>query len=96
MNSSLFVIAKITAHAGHAAPVRAAIERIIAPTRAEAGCQGYDLFLDRSNDHCFLLQEQWQNKDALDGHMETAHFKTLVASIVSIADLDVKELDQLS
>lgn len=76
--------------------MRAAIERIIAPTRAEAGCQRYDLFLDRSNDHCFLLQEQWQNKVALDGHMETAHFKTLLTSIAAIADLDVKELDQLN
>jgi quinol monooxygenase YgiN len=96
VNTTLFVIAKITANPGHAQQVRSAINLIIAPTRAEAGCIAYVALCDNSNDHCFVIEEQWQGKDALNAHMLTEHFKTLVASIGSIAAIEISELSLLA
>jgi quinol monooxygenase YgiN len=96
VNTTLFVIAKITANPGHARQVRAAIELIIAPTRAEAGCISYLGLCDNSNDHCFVVEEQWQSKDAHNAHMLTEHFKALVASIGSLAAIEISELSALA
>ena len=91
MNTTLFVIATITANPGHSQSVRKAIELIVPPTRAEDGCIRYDFLADNNNDHGFVIQEQWQSKAALDAHMLTAHFKVLVESIGSIANINVSE-----
>ncbi len=91
MNTTLFVIATITANPGHAQTVRQAIELIVPPTLAEEGCIRYDFLADNNNDHGFVIQEQWKSKAALDAHMLTEHFKVLVASIGSIASINVSE-----
>jgi quinol monooxygenase YgiN len=96
MKTTLYVIARITANPGHAQQVRAAIEAIIAPTLAEAGCFRYDFLVDNSNDHCFVIEEQWQSKDALNTHMLTAHFKTLVERIGPLAAIEISELSPLA
>lgn len=92
MNSTLYVIATITANPGHAPAVRKAIELIVPPTRAEDGCIRYDFLADNNNDHVFVIQEQWQSKAALNAHMLTEHFKALVESIGTIASINVAEL----
>ena len=91
MNTTLFVIATITANPGHALAVRKAIELIVPPTRAEDGCIRYDFLADNNNDHGFVIQEQWQSKAALNAHMLTEHFKALVDSIGPIASIKVSE-----
>ncbi|MFZ4537090.1 putative quinol monooxygenase [Propionivibrio sp.] len=95
MNTTLFVIATITAKPDQAQPVRAAIDLIVPPTRAEDGCIRYDFLVDNNNDHRFVIQEQWRNKAALEAHMLTAHFKALVESIGSLAAIEISELSLL-
>ncbi|MCX7207782.1 MAG: putative quinol monooxygenase [Proteobacteria bacterium] len=96
MNSPLFALATIIAKPNHAQQVSAAIQLALASSRQEAGCHRYDLLLDNSNDHRFVIQEQWQNKAALNTHMLTNHFKTLVESIAPLADIDVAEFSLLA
>jgi len=96
MSSSLFVIATITANHGHAQKVHAALNRAIAPTRAEQGCERYELFKDNNNDHRLVLQEQWVNKAALEAHFLTSHFKALVENISPIASIEIAELDLIA
>lgn len=96
MNKPLFVIATVTANPEQAPAVRAAIEAVLAPSRLEEGCLRYDLLLDNSNNHRFVIQEQWTSKDALNLHMQTEHFKTLVAQISPLAAVELDELSLLA
>ncbi|MQR02435.1 putative quinol monooxygenase [Glaciimonas soli] len=68
----------MTAKPKHTHQVSEAINAAIAPTRAESGCDRYDLLLDNNNDHRFVLHAEWQNKAALDAHFTTDHFNTLI------------------
>lgn len=95
MSPDLFVLATIIAHPNQAQQVCDAIKDALAPTRAEAGCRGYDLLADNGNDQRFVLQEKWLDKAALDAHFQTEHFKTLVERISPIASIEVVELKQL-
>ncbi|NHQ84726.1 antibiotic biosynthesis monooxygenase [Iodobacter sp. HSC-16F04] len=96
MSSPLFVLATIIAKPDHAQKVSDAIQLALPPSRQEEGCHRYDLLLDNSNDHRFVIQEQWQNKAALNAHMQTEHFKKLVESIAPLANIDVAELNLLA
>jgi len=80
MSAPLFVLATITAKPNHARQVREAIHSALAPTRAENGCDRYDLLSDNNNDHRFVLQEEWRSKAALKAHFLTEHFKTLLSA----------------
>ena len=96
MSSLLYVVATVVAHPGQAEAVSAALRKIVAPSRAESTCLSYELAADNNNDHRFFVLEQWESKAALEVHMTTPHFKELVASIGSIADIRVDELTRLA
>ncbi|MET1076445.1 MAG: putative quinol monooxygenase [Pseudomonas sp.] len=93
MSSILFVLATFTAKPGHAQQVREAITRALAPTRAEQGCICYDLLVDNSNDHRFVLKEEWQSKADLNAHFLTEHFKVMVECITPLAEVEIAELN---
>ena len=54
------------------------MREMIALTKEEDGCIAYDQYeaIDGSGD-CVMV-ELWENKEKLDAHMESAHFKKFV------------------
>ena len=52
--------------------------RLIEETRKETGCISYDLFQDTNNPNILTFIEKWENKQYLELHMNTAHFKEIV------------------
>lgn len=91
----LIVVATITAKEGSEAIVRAALERIVPPSRAEAGCIRYDLNLDLGNHASFVMLEAWRDAEALAVHEATPHFQELVKTIGGKADVQIVKLNQL-
>jgi quinol monooxygenase YgiN len=91
----LIVVATITAKQGNEAIVRAALERVVPHSRAEAGCLRYDLNLDLGNHASFIMLEAWRDQEALTAHEATPHFQELVATIGGKADIQVVKLNQL-
>lgn len=63
------VVATFKSKAGMEATVRAAIEALIAPTRAESGCINYDLHQSTEDPSVFMLYENWVSKKDLDDHL---------------------------
>ena len=61
--------------------VEAALRRMIAPTRAEAGCIRYELFRAEDKPCTFHLLETYADDEALARHHQSAHFVELVASL---------------
>lgn len=73
MKSILHVVAHIEALPGFEQEVREVLESYIAPTRAEKGCIRYDLFTDNSDPKKFTFIEEWESKEDLDAHAQSAH-----------------------
>ncbi len=67
------VIAHIHALPGKESALRAVLESFVAPTRLEAGCLRYDLFVDADMPTKFTFIEEWTSLEALDKHSNSAH-----------------------
>ncbi|MCW3479215.1 antibiotic biosynthesis monooxygenase [Neisseriaceae bacterium JH1-16] len=89
-------MATVTAKPNHAQQIHSELNNMLLPTRAEAGCERYELFRDVKDDHRFVLQEQWQSKAALEAHFLTPHFKALVEAITPIATVEISELNYVA
>ena len=70
------VIARFVAPEGKEVQLRALLQSMLAPTRAESGCKLYDLYESDTKGR-FYLCETWESQAVLDQHMATPHFKRL-------------------
>ena len=94
--SKLTVVAKIVAKDASLEDVKLELLKIIEPTRKEAGCIDYYLHQDNENPNVFVFYENWKNESELNKHMETEHFKALVAAIGGITEeISIQKLTQL-
>jgi quinol monooxygenase YgiN len=91
----LIIVATITAKEGNEVLVREALERIVPPSRAEAGCIRYDLHIDLGNHASFVMLEAWRDEAALAEHEATPHFQELLKSVGGKADVQILKLNQL-
>lgn len=73
MSEQLTVIACLRAKAGQHAHLREELQRLVAPTRAEAGCVCYDLHVSKSEPGFFMFHEVWKSAADLDAHFRTPH-----------------------
>jgi quinol monooxygenase YgiN len=62
------VVVNIKAKPGLDMQAREALLNAVAPTRAEAGCLGYDLHQSASDPTEFLFYENWADEDAFKAH----------------------------
>ena len=69
------VVAKWTAREGEEERVRAGIEKLVEPSRAEPGCLLYQPSYDPDDPRVFLLYELYEDEDAYKAHGESAHFQ---------------------
>jgi autoinducer 2-degrading protein len=51
------------------------LKELAAKTRKEPGCIKYELHRCLDDDTMLLIYEVWKQKDDIDKHFETAHFK---------------------
>lgn len=77
---TLVIIAHIHAVPEHRGALEAKLQTLLAPTRAEAGCQTYDLHVDLDDENHFMFHEAWDSKEHLGAHMASEHFKAFGAS----------------
>jgi quinol monooxygenase YgiN len=70
------VIARCVSREGKQDQLRALLQGMLAPTRAEAGCGLYELYESDSGGR-FYFYEKWASQAALDQHIATPHFKHL-------------------
>jgi quinol monooxygenase YgiN len=77
---SLRVVATITAKPGSEAVVHDALKALVAPTRGEEGCLGYQLFRSDADPAVFVTVEEWREKADLDAHLQTPHLGAALAA----------------
>jgi quinol monooxygenase YgiN len=74
--AKVHVIARFVAREGKENQLKALLQGMLVPTRAESGCESYELYESDSSGR-FYLNETWESQAALDRHMATPHFKRL-------------------
>jgi quinol monooxygenase YgiN len=69
------LLARWVAKQGEEENVRAALERLARPTREEPGCLMWQPHRDPDDPRVFLIYEQYRDKEALDAHGSSEHFR---------------------
>lgn len=72
--SEVRVIARSVARKGKEEQLRALLQGMLAPTRAERGCKSYEVY-ESDTPGRFYFDETWESQAALDKHTATRHFK---------------------
>ncbi|MEU7045273.1 putative quinol monooxygenase [Streptomyces varsoviensis] len=75
------VIARFTPASGRTPELRALLEGMTAPTRAEPGCRSYDLYTTETEAPGFVLLERYQDSAALAAHRASDHYKAYRAQL---------------
>jgi len=73
---SLIIIATYRSKPGKEADLAACLKAMMAPTRAEEGCETYRVIRSNDDPATFVLFESYSDADALDAHRSSEHFNT--------------------
>lgn len=91
--TKLTIIAHITAKPDKIELVKASLQKLVAPTLAEAGCINYDLHQDNDNPAHFMFYENWESRDMWQAHTRAAHLAALKqATDGAIAETVIHEM----
>ncbi|MDD3219377.1 MAG: putative quinol monooxygenase [Lachnospiraceae bacterium] len=60
-------------------------KELIEETRKEPDNVSYELIQDKTGKNVYAILERWPNQEALDAHMKTKHFTTLIPQIEKLA-----------
>ena len=94
--TTLTIVANIKAKADKIALVKAELEKLIAVTRAEAGCINYNLHQDNDNPAHFMFYENWQSRELWQAHMNNQHLADYVkATEGAVAEFTINEMTQV-
>jgi quinol monooxygenase YgiN len=86
MSDEVKVVAVLTAKPDAADRLRALLDRMPEPSRAEPGNLRYDLWQDQTQPGRFVLDELYRDADAVTTHRATPHFQAYLSEIESLAD----------
>ena len=76
----LTIVANIKAKSDKIDLVKAELLKLIAITRAEAGCISYDLHQDNENPAHFLCVENWESRELWQAHINAQHLQDYLAA----------------
>lgn len=71
--AALTVMARLKARSGRESDLEAALQDLVAPTRAEKGCVTYDLHRSHDDPGLFIFYETWESRPLWDDHMKAPH-----------------------
>ena len=94
--TKLTIVANITAKADKVELVKAELLKLIAVTRAEAGCINYDLHQDNENKAHFMFYENWQSRELWQTHMNNQHLaEYMKATEGAVAEFTLSEMSHI-
>ncbi|MEV4935521.1 antibiotic biosynthesis monooxygenase [Sphingobium sp. LMA1-1-1.1] len=85
-------LAEMRAKAGRSEELGAALQRLVAPSRAESGCIIYQIHQGTHDPDLWMVYEVWRSFDDLTEHFSLPHMQAFVASVPELVegDLDLK------
>lgn len=86
MSDSLTLLVRIDAKADRAEEVKASLLSLLAPTRAEAGCESYKFYIDDKDPAVFNFVETWTTRAHWEAHNESPHLADFIALAETAVD----------
>jgi quinol monooxygenase YgiN len=86
VTSTIKIVAILSAKAGSEDELHTLLRGMTAPSRAEPGNLRYDLWQDVDNRGRFVLDELYQDSDAVASHRATQHFQHYLSRIGELAE----------
>ena len=80
----IIVTAIITAKPGKRDELISKSQDLIKATRLEPGCISYNLYASTENEDALIMIEKYENKEALDAHMQADYFKAFCGETADI------------
>ena len=93
-DETLTIVATVTVKPEFKDDVLKAIKTVVDATRKEPGNIFYDVFEDINNPLKFVFIETWKSQEAIDFHLETAHFVDFIKAVDGKATLEASILKQ--
>ncbi|ACS85377.1 putative quinol monooxygenase [Musicola paradisiaca] len=91
------IVASVQAKLDFIEEVASAVRNVVPLSRQEAGNLQYELHEEINKPGVFVFFERWRDKDAINVHEQTAHFRELVAQLEGkIEGMDIKLLKPVS
>ncbi|MCU1683791.1 MAG: antibiotic biosynthesis monooxygenase [Amycolatopsis sp.] len=91
---ALTIVAKIKAKPEGVDQLVTALKAVAIPSREEAGCESYQLYLNPDDPTDLVMVETWADNDAIATHNKSPHFQALVADMTPLlaGPLDIQIL----
>jgi quinol monooxygenase YgiN len=96
MPANVKIIAVLTARPGKAEALKALLETMLAPSRAEPGNLRYDLWQDQAEPTRFVLDELYTGSAAITAHRASPHFQNYLGRINDLAERTALTLDPVN
>ena len=90
------IIGILTALPGKGAELRALLDGMIDPSRAEPGNLRWDIWQDQAQADRFVIDELYVDAAAATAHRESAHFKNYARQVGDFADRAPLTLDPVA
>lgn len=82
--STVHVVARITAKPDAVAALQAVLVALLPPTRQEVGCHQYLLLQNREQPADFTFIETWADDAAIDQHLKSAHVQQALVQAAAL------------
>lgn len=96
VTSHIKIVAVLTARQGKAEALRSLLDGMLAPSRAEPGNLRYDLWADQAQPGRYVLDELYENAEAVAAHRASPHFQAYLASVNDLAERSAFALEPLA
>jgi quinol monooxygenase YgiN len=83
----------VTVKSGFSAEVTEALNSLAASSRAEEGCDGYEIYQNTIRPEQMLIVETWQSQAALDAHEQTPHYTTILPRLSDKMQLSLERFE---
>ncbi|MEM9013415.1 MAG: putative quinol monooxygenase [Pseudomonadota bacterium] len=94
---SLTIVAQIEAKPGTVAELAESLRSLIPLTRAEPGCEAYEMHRSITDDRLFHFHEVWTDRSAWEAHMAAEHMTAFGARKDDlVADWRLFELERVA
>lgn len=90
MSGPILIIGHMKVSAENAAGFRAAASALIAETRKEAGCLGYNFSEDIGEPGLFNIAERWADEAAVAAHNKTAHLAAFMGALPALQPTGIR------
>ncbi|HEY9417272.1 MAG TPA: putative quinol monooxygenase [Pseudonocardia sp.] len=85
-STQLTIVATMKAKSGKREDLRAALETLLEPTRAEDGNVQYDLHQGIDDPDVFVFYEIWSSAEQLGQHMQSPHLQKALGGLPEMVD----------